>query len=106
VPIVPSVQVSVLVSRSVPLLVSVMSVPFALVFMFGLAGVHPVLSCSFMIVFSVVGAQPLLYIVSLLSNTLSGLMVCGVSLMVCSIAFALCCCIVRFVCLFLVMLLG
>jgi len=53
------------------LLISVRSVPFWLVFIPGLAGVHPVVSCSFMMVFWLVAAQPLLCMVSALSNTLS-----------------------------------
>jgi len=104
--IVPIVHSTTLVSRSVVLLTSVRSVPFWLVFMFGLAGVHPVLSCSLMMVFSVVSAQPLLCMVSALSNTLSGAIVFGVSLMVSIIAWALLCCMVMFAFRFLFMVLG
>jgi len=97
----PSSHMITLVSRFVVLVTSVMSVPFVLVFMFGLAGVHPVLSCSFMMV----AWHPLLCMVSLLSNTLSGAVFFGVSLIVSRIGCWLCCCIVRLVCVFLVRLL-
>ena len=84
--IVPMVHVITFVSRLVLLVISVRSVPFWLVFIPGLAGVHPVLSCSFTMVFWLVFAQPLLCMVSALSNTLSGEIVVGVSLMVSIIA--------------------
>ena len=104
--IVPTVHVTTFVSRSVLLLTSVRSVPFWLVFIPGLAGVHPVVSCSLMMVFVVVSAQPLLCMVSALSNTLSGAIVLGVSLMVSIIACELLCCMVMFACLLLFMALG
>jgi len=86
-----------LVSRLVLLVISVRSVPFWLVFIPGLAGVHPVFSCSLTMVLAVVAAQPLLCMVSALSNTLSGAIVFDVSLMVSIIALAASCCMVRFV---------
>jgi len=58
--IVPISHVITFVSRLVLLVTSVRSVPFWLVFIPGLAGVHPVVSCSFMMVFWLVAAQPLL----------------------------------------------
>jgi len=94
------------VSRLVLLVISVRSVPFWLVFIPGLAGVHPVVSCSFTMVFWLVFAQPLLCMVSALSNTLSGEIVFGVSLMVSIIALLGLCCMVRFAFRFLVMLFG
>ena len=104
--IVPTVQVITFVSRLVLLVISVRSVPFWLVFIPGLAGVHPVVSCSCMMVLVVVSAQPLLCMVSALSNTLSGEIVVGVSLVVSIIGCALLCCMVRFAFRFLVMLFG
>jgi len=50
-------------------LASVMSVPSLFVFMAGFAGVHPVESVSFIMVFCVVAAHPLLCMVSADSNT-------------------------------------
>jgi len=93
---VPMVHVTTFVSRLVLLVISVRSVPFWLVFIPGLAGVHPVLSCSFMMVLAVVAWQPLLCMVSALSNTLSCDIVFGVSLMVSIIGCVSLCCIVRF----------
>jgi len=103
--IVPISQVITFVSRLVLLVISVRSVPL-LVFIPGLAGVHPVLSCSFTMVFCDVAWQPLLCMVSALSNTLSCEIVFGVSLMVSIIALVGLCCMVRFAFRFLVMLFG
>jgi len=91
-------HVTTFFSRSVLLLSSVRSVPFMLVFMPGLAGVHPVVSCSLTNVLAVVAPQPLLCMVSALSNTLSCAIVFGVSLMVSIIASVALCCMVRFAC--------
>jgi len=98
--------VTTFVSRLVLLVTSVRSVPFWLVFIPGLAGVHPVLSCSFTTVLVAVAWHPLLCMVSALSNTLSCDIVFGVSLMVSIIGCVSLCCIVRFACLLLFMLLG
>jgi len=98
---VPTSHVTTFVSRSVLLVSSVRSVPLMLVFIPGLAGVHPVLSCSLTMVLAAVAAQPVLCMVIALSNTLSGDMVFGVSLMVCIIGWAAFCCMVRFACLVL-----
>jgi len=84
--IVPMVQVITFVSRLVLLVISVRSVPFWLVFIPG----------SFMMVLVLVAAQPLLCMVSALSNTLSCEIVVGVSLVVSMIGCALLCCMVRF----------
>jgi len=66
-------------------LASVMSVPSAFVFIAGFAGVQPVESFSFIIVFCVVGAHPLLCMVSADSNTPSVAVTLGVSLVISSI---------------------
>jgi len=69
-------------------LASVMSVPSLFVFMAGFAGVHPVESVSFIMVFCVVAAHPLLCMVSADSNTPSVAVTLGVSLVISSIGVA------------------
>jgi len=60
----------------------VTSSPSLLVLIDGLAGTHPVESCSLMMVLATVGAQPVLCMVSADSNTLSAAIVFGVSRMI------------------------
>jgi len=94
------------VSRFVVVLATVMSVPSAFVFIAGFAGVQPVESCSFIIVFWVVAAHPLLCMVSADSNTPSTAVTFGVSLVISSIGVLFACCMVLLISLVLFRLFG